>query len=70
MYRTPAGLAPEIVYLKGRAPKGALPASVPSIGLETADAPLAKDIDVHQVSFLLFTVIFYANRAHSLTRSP
>ena len=42
MYRTPAGLAPEIVYLKGRAPKGSLPPSVPSIGLDSAHAPLAK----------------------------
>ena len=47
MYRTPAGLAPEIIYLKGRVPSHELPATVPSVGRETDGAAIAVDIDVH-----------------------
>ena len=31
---------------------------------------IAIDASIEEVSFLLFTVIFYANHAHNLTRSP
>ena len=44
---------------------------------EAADAPFVRDssalvesLGASQVSVLLYTVTFYANLAHSLTRSP
>jgi hypothetical protein len=56
---------------------GALPAATASAGtqpvlrlMRVACAYLASVCDTEQVSVLLFTVTFYANHAHNLTRSP
>ena len=40
-----------------------------SLATESVDAPLTLGV-VDGVSVLVFTVTFYANLAHSLTRSP